>query len=74
MLVHRDNVKERRYVVNVDHFREAYKFLIPIRTDKFTSIQIRREFSSYTVNIFPEMPEGSSVSYWYTIINLMDAV
>ncbi|HEY4270913.1 MAG TPA: hypothetical protein VGM65_02835 [Candidatus Udaeobacter sp.] len=74
MLVHRDDVKERRGMVNVDHFREGYKFLIPIRTHKITSIQIGREFSFYTVNILPEMPEGSSVSYWYTIINPMDAV
>src|SRR6202035_132980 len=74
VLVHRDNVKERRYVVNVDHFHEANKFFITIRTDKLTSIQIRPKLLLYRFKIFPEVPEGSSVSYRYTIINPMDAV
>ena len=52
MLVHRDDVKERRDVVNIDHFHEANKFLIPICANKFTSIQIRREFSFYRFKIF----------------------
>ena len=73
MLIHRDDVHERRYVVNIDHLYEANKFLIPIRANKITSIQIRREFSPYRVKIFPEMPEKSSVSYTYLIINLVDA-
>ena len=58
-------MKERRYIVNIDHLDEAYKFLIPIRPDKFTSIQIRRKASSYRFNIFPEVPEKPSVSYRY---------
>src|SRR5438552_17415348 len=73
MLVHREEVHERRYVVNIDHLYEADKFLIPICADKFTSIQIRREPLSYRFKIFPEMPEGSPVSYGGMIINSVDA-
>jgi hypothetical protein len=73
VLVHRDDVKEHRHMVNVHHFHEAYKFLTQIRADKVTSIQIRRELLSYAVNILPVVPEESSVSYQYTIINPVDA-
>ena len=52
MLVHRDDVKERRYLVNIDHFYEANKFLIPICADKFTSIQVCGEFSPNRFNVF----------------------
>src|SRR5438552_15841560 len=74
MLVHREDVHERRYVVNIDHLYEANKFLIPICANKFTSIQIRRESSSYRFKIFPEVPEKSSVSYGRMIINSVDAI
>jgi hypothetical protein len=73
MLVHRDDVKDRRCMINIDHFQEAYKFLAPIRADKLTSIQIRCEPLSYPVHIFPIVPEQSSVSYQYTIVNPVDA-
>ena len=66
-------MKDHRYVINVNHFHEAYKFLTPIRANKLTSIQICRESSSYRFKIFPEVPERSSVSYPYTIINPVDA-
>ena len=55
-------MKNRRYIVNVNHFQEAYKFLTQIRADKFTSIQIRRKLSSYAVNVLPIVPEEPSVS------------
>jgi hypothetical protein len=47
---------------------------LEICANTFTSIQICREFSSYAVNIFPEVPEESSVSYRYVIIDPMDAI
>src|SRR4029453_4941509 len=59
-------------MVNVDHFHEAYKFLTPIRTDKITSIQIGCEPASNALNILAEVPEGSSVSSRYTVVNPMD--
>ena len=74
MLIHRDYVKERGYAANVDHFQEADKFFIPIRTNKLTSIQIRREFSSERVQIFPEVPETFPLPNGGFIVNLMDAL
>ena len=57
MLIHRDYVKERGYAVYINHFQEAYQFLIPICANKLASIQIRREFSSDRLYIFAEVPE-----------------
>ena len=73
MLAHRDDVKDRRYVVNVDHFQKANEFFIPVCADKFTSIQVSCEFSFYRFKIFPEVPEKSSVPYRCLIINPVDA-
>ena len=74
MLIYRDYVKERGYAANVDHFQEADKFFIPIRTNKLTSVEIRREFSPERVQIFPEVPETFPLPNRCFIINPMDAV
>ena len=73
MLIHRDYVKERGYAVNVDHFQEAYKLFIPVGSDKYTSIEIRREFSFDRLHIFPKMPETLPLPNRDFIINSMDA-
>src|SRR6266496_5081736 len=73
MFVHRDDVKDRRYMVNIDHLQEAYKFSIPICADKFASVQIRAESLSYGINILPVVPEESAVSYSYAVIDSLNA-
>src|SRR4029077_2056855 len=73
-LIHGDDVHKHGYVVNIDHLYEANKFLIPICANKFTSIQIGREFSFYRFKIFPEVPEEPPISYRRVIIHLMDAI
>ena len=62
-------MKDRRCIVNVNHFEEAYKFLTQIRPDKFTSIQVRGKASPYAVNVLPIVPEEPSVSDLNAVIN-----
>ena len=51
------------YLVDIDHLYETNQFVIPICANKFTSLQIRREFSLYRFRILSRMPEKPSVSY-----------
>src|SRR6266480_6737560 len=65
---------ERCQLVYIDQFYETYKFLVPICTNEFTSIQVRNQSSFYRFKILPEMPETPSSSYRRLIINSFDAI
>src|SRR5438067_4636692 len=74
MLVHRDDMKDGRCIVNVNHLQKAYKFLTQIRADKFTSIQIRGEVAPYAINVLPVVPEEPSVPDLNAVIDPVDSL
>src|SRR5260370_16857545 len=73
MLVHRYDKKNRRCIIILKHFQEAYKFLTQICTDKFTSIQIGGKASPYAVNVLPIVPEEPSVPDLDAVIDPVDS-
>ena len=73
MLIHRDDMKDRRRIINVNHLQEAYKFLTQIRAYKVASIQICREILPHPINILSVVPKKPSIAHLYAVINPVDA-